>query len=212
MIGHVLRFFHEYVKIKEAIDSGKVGKVGVVRLSRCAGFPKGGGNWYRDFEKSGGVVLDMILHDFDWLRWCFGEPERVYARGLAYTKLKDEIDYALVTIRFKNGVIAHVEGSWAEGGGFKTEVEIAGDEGLLSFKSQEALPISLNLKETEGGPAVAIPESPVEVSPFSQELQEFVNSINEDREPQPSAEEALKSLKLALSILNAIKTQEVVKL
>ncbi|OGS06835.1 MAG: hypothetical protein A2270_11720 [Elusimicrobia bacterium RIFOXYA12_FULL_51_18] len=214
MIGHVVRFFHEFVKIKEQIEGGAVGRVGVVRTSRCVGFPRFSPEstaWYSDFDKSGGVALDLIAHDFDWLRWCFGEVERVYGRGLAH-KLKDHIDYALVTLRFKNGVIAHTEGSWAEPGGFKTAVEIAGDKGLIDFKSDEAKPIHAWMKRAEGGNSAPETAAPILTSPYTLELQEFVNSIVENRAPSPSPEDSIKSLKVALAALESIKTGEVITL
>ena len=84
MVGHVLRYFPEYRKAKELVDNGKVGRPGVVHCSRIAAFPKI--PWYADYEASGGVALDFIIHDFDFLRWCFGPVERVYAKGLLTRK------------------------------------------------------------------------------------------------------------------------------
>ena len=84
MVGHVLRFFPEYRKAKELVDTGKIGKPGVVRTLRGGAFPKT--SWYGDYEASGGVVLDTLVHDFDFLRWCFGPVERVYAKGLITRK------------------------------------------------------------------------------------------------------------------------------
>ena len=71
----------------------------------------------------------MIIHDYDWLRWCFGKVRRVYARGLYESKVP-LTDYALVTLRFESGVIAHVEGNWARPGGFVVNVEVAGTVGF----------------------------------------------------------------------------------
>ena len=74
MSGHVLRYFPEYAEAKRLVDAGGVGKPAAIRTARMAGFPDLGSrpNWYGDPAQSGGLVLDMILHDFDWLRWTFG--------------------------------------------------------------------------------------------------------------------------------------------
>jgi UDP-N-acetylglucosamine 3-dehydrogenase len=116
-VGHVVRFFPEYVGIKEKIDAGDLGTVGVVRTSRRSPFLLGWNDWYADWRVSGGVLLDLVIHDFDFLRWALGEVERVYARGVLGHEY-NRLDYALVTLRFESGAIAHVEGHWGFPGTF----------------------------------------------------------------------------------------------
>jgi len=212
MVGHVLRFFPEYLKLKEIIDSGGIGRPGVVRFSRIAQFPQGGDDWYAKYDISGGVVLDMIIHDFDFLNWCFGRPIRVSAKGLGREMLSNHIDYALVLIRFENGVIAQVEGSWAIPKGFYTKYEVAGDKGLVSFDSRAASPISLAVKAAEGAAeGVAVPESPVEKSPYLLEQEHFVSCILEGRKPDITPEDALEALKVSLAALESIETGKIVR-
>nr|MBA3637269.1 Gfo/Idh/MocA family oxidoreductase [Rubrobacteraceae bacterium] len=95
-VGHVVRFFPEYVGIKEKIDAGNLGTVGVVRTSRRSPFLLGWNDWYADWRVSGGVLLDLVIHDFDFLRWALGEVERVYARGMLGREY-NRLDYVLVT-------------------------------------------------------------------------------------------------------------------
>jgi UDP-N-acetylglucosamine 3-dehydrogenase len=64
-VGHVVRFFPEYVGIKEKIEAGDLGTVGVVRTSRRSPFLLGWNDWYADWRVSGGVLLDLVIHDFD---------------------------------------------------------------------------------------------------------------------------------------------------
>lgn len=211
MVGHVVRFFHEFVRAKEIIEGGMIGKPGLVRTTRAAGFPTASQDWYADIDKSGGVILDMIIHDFDFLRWCFGEVERVYAESLTYKKVK-RTDYALIILRFKNGIIAHVEGSWAHPAGtFFTRLEVAGDQGLLEFDSRKATPIKLALKQEDRAfVGVAIPESPVEEDPYTLELKHFIKCIESDEEPMITGSEAMASLKVALAALESAQTGKIV--
>ncbi|MBD3182685.1 gfo/Idh/MocA family oxidoreductase [Candidatus Poribacteria bacterium] len=208
MVGHVLRYFHEFSAAKNLIDSGAVGKPGVVRTTRAAGHPQGWSNWYANMEMAGGVVLDMIIHDFDFLRWCFGEVERVYAKGLAYSGIPN-VDYALVTIRFKSGVIAHVEGSWAHPRGFFVTLEVAGDGGLFEFDSRTSSPLKVSKKSSDSGEGgVEVPQNPVNESPYTMELRHFIQSVAEDKEPEVTGEDALRALEIALAALQSIKTGE----
>ncbi len=138
-VGHVLRFFPEYREAKALVDQGAIGDVAVVRTTRGGGFPMAWNNWYADFQNSGGLVLDMIIHDFDFLRWCFGEVERVYAKSL-FGRGHYGMDYALVTLRFASGVIAHVEGTWAHES-FSMKFELAGKSGIIDYDSASDQPL-----------------------------------------------------------------------
>ena len=58
LVGHVVRYFHEFEAIKAQIEAGKVGNVGFVKAYRGGIFPEGEDLWFRDYEQSGGVTLD----------------------------------------------------------------------------------------------------------------------------------------------------------
>ncbi len=206
MVAHVLRFFPEFAAAKAQIDAGAVGKPAIVRTTRGGGFPTGSDDWYANVEMSGGLILDLIIHDFDWLRWCFGEADRVYAKGLAHSRL-DHIDYALVTIRFKSGVIAHVEGTWANPSGFTVKFEVAGDQGLLDFYNKETAPVTVAQKDGGAKKAgVTIPESPTAQNPYYLELQHFIDCIEGDCAPSITAEDGLRAVEISLAALESLKT------
>lgn len=203
MVGHVVRFAQEYVSTKELLDQGTIGSVGLVRTARRARFPIGSSDWYAEPEQSGGVILDMLIHDMDYLRWCFGEVKRIYARNLL-PRIKDHVEYALITMRFQNGVIAHLEGSWAYEGDFHTAFEIAGRKGLINFHSLEATPLTVVMKQAPGGrERVAVPRPPVNESPYLLEVQHFLESIRNDSTPAVGAKEGYKALQIALAALES---------
>lgn len=68
-VGHVVRFFSEFILAKRLVEEGKVGRPGLVRMSRGGPFPRGWDNWYADPRRSAPLLLDLVIHDFDWLRW-----------------------------------------------------------------------------------------------------------------------------------------------
>lgn len=214
MVGLVLRWFHEFRKIHDLVTSGTVGTVKIARTTRAAGFPRGRDDWYADPARSGGLVMDMITHDYDFLRWCFGDVERVMARGLA-TRDLDHLDYCLVLLRFASGVIAHVEGSWAHPAGtFYTRAEMAGTEGLVSFDSRKAVPFSLARRVTEAGgpPGVAVPESPVDESPYLQEMTHFLAACRGEETLLVTPEDGREALRIALAVTTSIQSGEPVTL
>ncbi len=78
MIGHCLRYFPQYVKLKEYIDSKVFGDVIRAEFFRYSATPLWSWeNWLMDFEKSGGAALDMHVHDVDFVQWAFGLPRAV---------------------------------------------------------------------------------------------------------------------------------------
>ena len=203
-VGHVVRFFPEFVRLRELILQGQVGRPAVVHMSRAASFPRGSGDWHNDLEQSGGVVLDMGLHDLDWLLWTFGPAERIYGRGLYQARLPF-LDYALLTLRFRSGVMAEVECSWAETEGFRVHGEVAGDGGLLTYDSLNSTALQIALRRPpEAPPGVNVPTAYTAESPYVSQLRHFARCVLGAEQPRVTPQEALEALRLALAALASI--------
>ncbi len=213
-IAHVLRFFPEFIRAKELVDAGAVGQPVTVRTRRGGPFPHAWSDWYANYEWSGSLVLDMIIHDFDWLRWTFGEVERVMAKSV-YGKNISELDYALVTLRFKSGVMAHVEGTWADPSGFKVSFEIAGDKGILdyNFNQPTSPPFQIAQKVTKAqGVGVAVPESPLAISPYQAELSHFLSCLEQGVTPSVTPADAKAAVVISLAALSSMEAERPVRI
>lgn len=206
-VGHVVRFFPEYARIKALLAENAVGTVGVVRAARLNANPAGARAWYGDPAWSGGVIVDLMIHDLDTLRWYFGEVERVYARGLTHTLHQPTLDYALAVLRFENGVIAHVEASWAHAT-FRTSIEVAGSAGLLRHASEEsnAIRIEHTTPRAAETARVQVPRSPLAEGPYQTELRHFLAAVAAGTPPLVTGDEAVRSLALALAVLESSRT------
>ena len=108
MIAHVLRFWPPYVRIKEAVDSGEIGKIQGITAYRLAKYPPWG-DWFRDPQKSGGVLLDMQVHDVDFIYWLLRAPEEVYAAGVR--SAAGSWDHVCTTFRYPGAVVG-IESSY----------------------------------------------------------------------------------------------------
>jgi UDP-N-acetylglucosamine 3-dehydrogenase len=207
-VGHVLRFFPEFARIKQMIDAGELGTVGVARTSRRSPFLSGWNDWYADWRMSGGVLLDLVIHDFDFLRWALGEVERVYAKGVMGREY-NRLDYSLVTLRFANGAIAHVEGQWGYPGPFNYSIEVAGSRTLVTIDSTEPPPVQLlgGAKGPGESPDVATGKSP-----FQTELEHFVRCIATGEEPLVDADDAYEALRIGLATTESVMTGKPVTL
>jgi UDP-N-acetylglucosamine 3-dehydrogenase len=201
-VGHVVRFFPEYARIQAMIEAGKLGTVGVARTSRRSPFLTGWNDWYADWRMSGGVLLDLVIHDFDFLRWSLGEVERVYARGVLGREY-NRLDYALVTLRFEGGAIAHIEGQWGYPGPFNYSIEVAGSRALLTVDSTE--PSSLQLLGGDLGPGES-PDVATGKSPFQTELEHFIRCAATGEESIVDARDAYEALRIGLAATESVMT------
>jgi UDP-N-acetylglucosamine 3-dehydrogenase len=206
MVGHIVRYFNQYAAIKKVLDGKSIGNPAVVRITRAGGFRKGTGNWFGSFEKSGGVILDLMIHDIDFLMWCFGDVTRVYAKNLMGGE-NQTTDYALAVMRFKKGMIAHLEASWAHPGGFRTSVEVAGDAGLVHYDSRNPNTLCV---EYAGGRSFK--ESPVDENANVAELRDFIEYVRKGNIPKLTLEDAYRCLEVSLAALESARTGKVINL
>ncbi len=214
LVGHVLRFFPQYVMARNTVKSGALGQPVIARTFRGNGFPQGALAWYSDPAQSGGLLLDLVLHDFDWLLWTFGPVERVYARGL-HAQVPQGRDYALVTLTHRSGVLSHVEGTWCHTTPFNMKLEVAGDAGLLDYDDSVAQPVRFTPRDTGtlgAAPKVAVPESPLAEDPYFLELRHFVDVILGTAEPILTPDDALAALNVALAAIESVETDRAVTL
>jgi predicted dehydrogenase len=111
-----LRFWPEWAWLKEAIDRNTYGRVLSARFRRVAEPPGWGQKHFANGAQSGGALLDLHIHDVDFVNFLFGRPKRVFARG--YTKYSGAIDHVVAQYEVASGAIVHAEGSWAMSPGF----------------------------------------------------------------------------------------------
>ena len=215
MVAHVVRFFPEYRQAKEAVDAGRVGQVAVMRLKRNVYQPKKAeGNWFVDFEKSGGMILDLMIHDFEYARWVAGEVSTVFAKSIRTQHPGAVTDHGLAILTHASGALSHVEGSWAyPPPTFRTQFEIAGSEGLLIHDSEATAPITLRLKQRAGeSPDVPLPSSPLLEDPYTTEIKAFYEAVRTDRPVPVSAGDGLAALQIALAAIESTQTGRPVKI
>lgn len=207
MVGHVLRYFPEYESIHEQIvEENAVGTPGVARARRISPFPQWGrDSWYEDEQKSGGLLLDLAIHDLDFLRWTLGKVKRVFCRNSSW----DDGQHAHITLRFESGAVGYVEASWAlpEGEGLSTELEISGDEGLIEYESNELSSVEFR---TESTPSV--PTAGIEEDGYYRELQSFVDCVQSGNEPPVGIEEGIEAVRISIAAIESAERGEPVSL
>jgi predicted dehydrogenase len=215
LVAHVVRFFPEYAQAKTLVARGEIGQPAVIRLTRGTFRPKKAtDNWFVDFDKSGGMMLDLMVHDFDVARWIAGEVETVFAKNISSAHPSAPVDYGLAILKHRSGAISHVEGSWAYPPPlFRTRFEMAGSEGWLQFDSSQTAAIRLHLHQQKAdAPDVPLPSSPLLESPYTTQIKAFYEHLTNDAPIPVSAADGLAALQIALAAIESAQSGQVVEI
>ena len=145
-----IRFWPEYAWLKQAIDGQAYGRVLAARFRRVSEPPAWGREHFFDGAKSGGAILDLHIHDADFVQYCFGRPQAVYAQG--FSQYSGEIDHVVAQYQVACGAVVSAEGGWVMGDGHGFEMAFTvifenatvdfnctrGADGLRVFKNGQA--------------------------------------------------------------------------
>lgn len=133
MPAHCLRFWPEWAWLQAAITSGCYGKVlaaKFVRLSEPPGWSQGS---YFKGDESGGALLDLHIHDTDFVQFCFGRPRSVFTS--AQIRFSGAYDHVVTTYQVASGATVTAEGSWllSPGHGFKMAYTVIFEQATADY-------------------------------------------------------------------------------
>jgi len=202
LVAHVVRFFPEYAQARVAVANGDIGRPAVVRLTRGTFRPKKAeDNWFVDFEKSGGMMLDLMIHDLDILLTLDGS-EAVQVDAVGVPVLSPKFDIANVRLRFGSGLIANLTAS-------RISLEKLRKFRVWSHRTYVSADFVTRraqvcrLVDGEKGPEIALEEGvPAEEEPLRRQLDSFLGAVREGRPPEVSGLDGRRALALAHTILS----------
>lgn len=131
--GFNRRFDHNFMKVRQLIETGQIGEPHIIRItSRDPELPS-----YDYIKRSGGLLFDMAIHDFDMARFLAGsEVEEVYVKGAVLVDAKvgelGDIDTAVTLLTFQNGAVCVIDNSRRAAYGYDQRVEVFGSKGSVS--------------------------------------------------------------------------------
>ncbi len=138
MLGFNRRFDANFMKLKALVDGGKIGDVQLVKITSRDPAPPSA-----DYlRSSGGLFLDMTIHDFDMARYVTGkEVKEVYAAGAVLTggvvAEAGDIDTAVVTLKFEDGSMAVIDNSRKAVYGYDQRLEVFGSKGMVHVENNK---------------------------------------------------------------------------
>lgn len=215
-VGYNRRFDKSLQRAKREIDKGFIGKPIQVRMINRD--PASMAEFIIKFSPtSGGLVMDMLTHDFDCARWLIGsEAKSVYGLGgvFVYDGLKavGDIDNCAVLTQFENGVIGQIETSRNCSYGYHVETEVYGSNGCIRVGTT---PVRDRVTYMNAdGVVVKCAEWFFEYwePTFLAEMQDFCNCIIEDRQPFVGLEDGYKAVEWACAATDAVRNGRIVQL
>lgn len=111
-----MRFWPGWAWLRDAVRDGRYGRVLSARFRRVAEPPGWGHNHFADGRKSGGALLDLHIHDTDFVLYLFGMPAEVRSAG--YSCFSGATDHIVTHYVYPNGPMVHAEGAWSMTPGF----------------------------------------------------------------------------------------------
>lgn len=212
-VGFNRRFDHNFAKIKEHIKDGKIGDVHIIKItSRDPEAPP-----LSYVESSGGIFVDMTIHDFDMARFLAGcEPVEIYAVGdtLINEDIKqyDDIDTAVVTIVFENRAIAIIDNSREAAYGYDQRVEVFGSKGMVSAANDTQTAVTAYTKEgvASDKPLYFFLERYQQA--FESELKAFFKAVNKDTQSEVSAKDGYVPILMGLAAKKSLQDKRPIRL
>lgn len=194
-MGFMRRFDRGYAAAKKRIMEGEIGNPIVFKASSRD--PYRPSLEYADPKMSGGLLLDMGIHDFDLARWFMGEVEEVYTIGnvLAYPEMEtiNDIDNAMVNLSFESGTIGTADMSRSGVYGYDIRTEILGTKGTIQIGYLRETPITILKKEGVSHDTVPFFMERFEES-YVIQLKDFIEKALGQKEPSVSIEDGERAL------------------
>jgi len=212
-VGFNRRFDHNFRRVRELVENGSVGTPHLIKISSRDPAPPPA----EYVAVSGGIFLDMTVHDFDMARFQSGsEVEEVYALGAvlideAIGKAGD-VDTAIVTLRFENGALAVIDNSRRAAYGYDQRVEVFGSKGAAAAENDAPCTVKLSCE------AGVIGDKPFYFflerykESFVVEMRAFIEAIALNQPTLVTGEDGMHDLRVGLAAKLSLAERRPVKL
>ena len=212
-VGFNRRFDHNFRAVKNAVKEGKVGIPHILKITSRDPQPPA----IEYIKVSGGMFLDMTIHDFDMARYLLdSEVTEVYAQGavLVDKRIGEEgdVDTAIITLKMENGALAVIDNSRQAAYGYDQRAEVFGTKGQVAAYND-----TVSTAEVTNADGV-IKEKPLffflerYMQAYAQEMREFIEAIVNDTDVPVGAVDGLKPVLIANKKKKSVEENRPVKI
>jgi myo-inositol 2-dehydrogenase/D-chiro-inositol 1-dehydrogenase len=213
LIGFQRRYDPTFAALKQRLDAGEIGEPEMlIQTSRDPGAPP-----VEYIKVSGGIFKDMLIHDFDVLRWILGdEAATVYATGSCLVdpaiERAGDIDSTAVTVRTRKGRLAQINTTRRAAYGYDQRFEVIGAKGMLQAGNHRPTEVT-----TSTGSAVStdLPEHfflERYRAAYANEMAHFVDALANGKPVRTTIEDGVKALELADAATTSWRERRIVEL
>lgn len=199
-----IRFWPQWHWLKEQIQSGAYGRLLGLRIERIGAPPAG---WFRDGSLSGGTLLDMHIHDTDYVCYLLGKPASVYSRG--YTQYSGLPDHLITQYIYEDGpALVSAEGGWlGEGYPFAMRYLANFENATVDYDCTREKDLQVFSGEDQQQ------HIELEGDGYEAEIRYFIDCIKNDTPPtRVTPEDALTSIQITEAEARSIETGQVVSI
>ncbi len=198
-----MRFWPGWAWLKSAVSEKKYGRVLAAGFRRVSEKPA----WSQNGAHAGGALLDLHIHDTDFVNFLFGRPSAVFAAGV--TDAGGAVDHVVTEYIYPDGPQVHAEGSWLLAQGFNMgfaihceratiDFDLARGPGALVISVRGKKPKTVKLQATDG---------------YAEEIRYFIDCVTHNRRPVTvSPEDCLTSLEICLAEEKSVRNGRIVNL
>lgn len=211
-IGFNRRYDHNFAQIKDLANKGKIGNLQTIKITSRDPEPPP----ISYVKVSGGIFLDMTVHDFDMARFIGGEVEEVYVNAAVLVNPEigeaGDVDTALVSLKFKNGAIGVIDNCRRAAYGYDQRLEVFGSNGQASASNDT--PTNVEFIDENG----AVTDKPLYffleryMESFTKEMNEFIDCVLNDKETKTTVYDGLEALRMGLAAKKSLAEHRPVKL
>ena len=212
-IGFVRRFDHNHRAVYDAVRAGKIGTPHILRISSRDPQPP----TIEYVRRSGGIYYDMMIHDFDMIRFLAGcEVTEVYAKGTVLVDpaigAEGDVDTTIVTLTFENGAIGVIDNSRQAVYGYDQRLEVFGSEGAV--QDENDIPNTVVVSRADGtsyGHAYQVMWDRY-TQAFIAEMKAFADAVVNDKVPPITDLDGLYPVLMAAAANKSLKEGRPVKI
>ncbi len=212
-VGFNRRFDHNFAAIRKAYDDGRIGDAHILKITSRDPEPPNPAY----IKVSGGIFLDMTIHDFDMATFLTNsDVEEIYVNSAVLVDPaigeQGDVDTAIITMKMSNGALAVIDNSRKAAYGYDQRAELFGSKGMVATANDTLS--SAVVADANG----VTGEKPLffflerYMQSFSEEMRQFVNAVETDSEVPVGIHAGMQSVKIGLAAKKSVAEHRPVKL
>lgn len=212
-VGFNRRFDHNFAAIRKAYDDGKIGEAHILKITSRDPEPPNPAY----IKVSGGIFLDMTIHDFDMA--CFltdSDVEELYVNSAVLVDPaigeQSDVDTAIITMKMANGALAVIDNSRKAVYGYDQRAELFGSKGMVATSNDTVSSAVISNADGVTGEKPLFFFLERYMGSFSEEMRQFTEAVINDTEVPVGIHAGLQSVKIGLAARKSVEEHRPVKI